>query len=199
MLHTIIFIGRSGCGKGTQADLLKEYIAKLDPKKRQILYVATGEHFRKFIRGKNFSSELSRDIYEKGERQPDFLACWLWANMLIEELMPDMHLVFDGAPRSYFEAAILSTALRFYQRVSPTVIYLKVRQKWAQDRLLSRGRQDDRTLLKINKRLDWFETDTQPAIEYFRTNKLYRFIEVNGEQTIQKVHSDIISRYESTN
>ncbi|PIQ66299.1 MAG: hypothetical protein COV96_02070, partial [Candidatus Zambryskibacteria bacterium CG11_big_fil_rev_8_21_14_0_20_42_18] len=64
MLHTIIFIGRSGCGKGTQAGLLKDYIADLDEDKHQILSVESGERFRQFIRGQSFSSELSRKVYE---------------------------------------------------------------------------------------------------------------------------------------
>ncbi|MEX2013371.1 MAG: nucleoside monophosphate kinase [Parcubacteria group bacterium] len=196
MLHTVIFIGRSGCGKGTQAELLKNRIAHSDSLKHRILYVETGERFRKFIRADRFSSKLSKEIYEKSERQPDFLACWMWGGMLVEELESDMHLVFDGAPRSHAEAVLLTTALKFYKRTLPTIIYLKVSRKWAGNRLLGRGRQDDSTLLKINKRLDWFEAETWPAIEYFRTNALYRFLEIDGEQPIEKVHADIIAAYD---
>ena len=195
MLHTIVFIGRSGCGKGTQADLLKNYLARLDSDKHQILYIETGERFRRFIGGDSFSSKLSKEIYEKDERQPDFLACLMWAGMLAEELGPDMHLVFDGAPRSHNEAILLTTALKFYKRAESTIVYLDVSRKWAEDHLLGRGRQDDRTLSKINKRLDWFEADTWPAVEYFKTNSFYRFLEINGEQPIEKVHADIIAAY----
>ncbi|OHA88584.1 MAG: hypothetical protein A3C70_01155 [Candidatus Zambryskibacteria bacterium RIFCSPHIGHO2_02_FULL_43_14] len=196
MLHTIVFIGRSGCGKGTQADLLKNRIARFDPNKQQILYVETGEHFRKFIRSESFSSKLSRKINEDGGRQPDFLACWVWAGILVEELLPDLHLIFDGAPRSLSEAEMITSALKFYKRQKPAVIYLNVSRKWSEDRLLSRGRTDDRSISKVNKRLNWFDEDTLPAIEYFRNNKLYRFIEVNGEQSIEKVHADIIAAYD---
>ena len=196
--HTFIFIGRSGCGKGTQADLLKNRIAKLDKAKRQILYVETGDRFRKFIRDKGYSSELSKKLYEKDERQPDFMACFMWGTMLVEELGPNMHLMFDGAPRSHAEALLMTTALKFYERLKPTIIYLRVGRKWAEERLLSRGRQDDRTLVKINKRLDWFEADTWPAIEYFKTNNFYKFIEVNGEQSIEGVHREIIGAYDDS-
>lgn len=196
MLHTVIFIGRSGCGKGTQAGLLKDYIDDLDPDKRPILYVETGEHFRQFIRGDSFSSVLSRAVYENDDRQPDFLACSMWGNILIEELEDNMHLVFDGAPRSLPEATILSTAMEFYKRSNPTVIYLDVSNKWSEERLLSRGRSDDASLSKINKRLDWFDKDILPAIEYFEKNKQYQFIKINGEQPIEKVHADILSEYD---
>src|SRR3989344_4291967 len=124
MLHTVVFVGRSGCGKGTQADLLKNRIARLDKAKRQILYVETGDRFRKFIRDKGYSSELSKKLYEKDERQPDFMACFMWGTMLVEELGPNMHLMFDGAPRSHAEALLMTTALKFYERLKPTIIYL---------------------------------------------------------------------------
>jgi len=196
MLHTIIFIGRSGCGKGTQAGLLKDRIARLDSRKRQILYIETGEHFRRFIRGKSFSSKLSKLAYEEDKRQPDFLACSMWGDVLIQELDKDMHLVFDGAPRSLPEAMVMTTAMKFYKRERPTVIYLNVSRRWSEDRLLGRGRMDDTSLAKINKRLDWFDEDTLPVIDYFKTNKLYKFIDVKGEQPIEKVHEDIITVYE---
>ena len=196
MLHTIIFIGRSGCGKGTQAGLLKNRIADLDPDNRQILYVETGDHYRSFVRSKSFSAKLANDMYEKGELAPDFIGCWLWGNVLIEELEENMHLVFDGASRSLLEAQVLTSALKFYKRDKPTVIYIDVSNKWSDERLLARGRQDDSSLSKINKRLKWFDDEVMPAIEYFRTNPLYRFLEINGEQSAEKVHADIIAVYE---
>jgi hypothetical protein len=48
-LQTFIFIGRSGCGKGTQVALLQEYIKTRDHK-RPILYIETGERFRNLLR-----------------------------------------------------------------------------------------------------------------------------------------------------
>src|SRR3989344_1366280 len=196
MLHTIIFIGRSGCGKGTQAGLLKNRIVDLDPDNRQILYVETGDHYRSFVRNKSFSAKLANEMYEKGELAPDFIGCWLWGNVLIEELKENMHLVFDGASRSLLEAQVLTSALKFYKRERPTIIYIDVSNKWSDERLLARGRRDDSSLSKINKRLKWFDDEVMPAIEYFRTNPLYRFLEINGEQSAEKVHADIIAVYE---
>jgi adenylate kinase family enzyme len=195
MLHTVIFVGQSGSGKGTQADLFKNWIHRRDLEKRQILYVETGDRFRKFIRSEGYSSEVSKKLYDLDERQPDFLACWMWANVLIEELHPDTHLVFDGAARSLPEAQILTTSLKFYERERVTVVYINVSRKWSEEKLLSRGRFDDVNVDKIDKRLDWFEKDTKPAVDYFRNDPYYNFIEVNGEQTIEKVHKDIIDSY----
>lgn len=196
MLHTVIFIGRSGAGKGTQCDLLRERIHRLDDKKRQILHIETGEHFRRFVRGKNYSSRLSHEIYREGIRQPDFLSCYIWSSVLIDELGEDMHLVFDGAPRARDEAEILTTALKFYKRENPTVIYINVSKSWSEKRLLARGRVDDLDLKDVEKKMAWFDKDVVPAIDYFKSNPYYRFLEIEGEQPIEKVHSDIVAMYE---
>ena len=196
MLQTVIFIGRSGCGKGTQAHLLKNRIAHHDPDKLQILYIETGNYVRDFIRQEGYSSKIARDLYERDHREPDFLGIFLWSKVLIDELDENMHLIIDGAPRAIDEAQVLTSALKFYKRENPAVIYLNVSRQWSEDKLLARGRSDDRTLTKINKRLDWFDKDVIPAIKYFETDPLYRFLEINGEQPIEKVHADIIAAYD---
>ncbi len=193
MLHTVIFIGRSGCGKGTQARLFQNRLNKLDADGRKILYIETGENFRHFIRGRSFSAALSKVVYGSDERQPNFLACWMWSNALIEQLDDNMHLIFDGSPRARAEAELLTTAFRFYKREMPVVIHINVSREWSEEKLLARGRSDDVSLEKIDKRLDWFDRDVIPAINYIKSDPFYRYIEVDGEQSIEKVHSDIVA------
>ncbi len=197
-LHTVIFIGRSGCGKGTQADLLKTRIHERDINKQHILYVETGEKFRQFIRGSSFSSKLSKKIYESDTLQPAFLATLMWGGILLDELEENMHLFIDGAPRSLPEAKTLDTAMKFYQREKPTVIHINVGRKWSEERLLARGRMDDANLSKIDKRLDWFDEQVVPALKYYEENSDYRYIEVNGEQTIEQVFDELVEKYDQT-
>jgi len=194
--QTVIFIGRSGCGKGTQAKLFKDWLYKNDTEKKQILYVETGDKFRQFILGESFSSRLTKENYDADKRQPDFLACLMWGNMLLEELEENMHVVFDGAPRSLPEANLVTTAFEFYKREKPVVIHLDVSREWSEERLLTRGRADDKSLAKIIKRLNWFDSEVMPAIEYFKTTPMYRYIQINGEQPIEKVHEDIMNAYD---
>jgi adenylate kinase family enzyme len=196
MLHTVIFIGRSGCGKGTQADLLRDRIHKNDLEKRHILYVETGERFRQYLRSGTFSANLSNRIYEDDLLQPGFLGCYMWSSALLEELEDNMHLMLDGVARTKPEAEMLTTALRFYARDKPTVIHINVSRDWSERHLLARGRSDDRSIVKIAKRLNWFDKDVVPAIEYFKSSSFYRYIEINGEQPIEKVHMDIIAEYD---
>ncbi len=187
-LHTIIFIGRSGAGKGTQVDLL---IKKLKEKTGQpVLYVEPGHKFREFVNGDSCSAEKAREVARAGGLQPSFLSIWAWADMLVNNVTCTEHIVFDGTPRRMSEAKILESALKFYGHEKPFVIYIDVSRQWAIDRLHSRGRSDD-TTDSIAARMDWYDTDAAEAVAYMKGNDYYNFQTINGEQTIEQVHNDI--------
>jgi adenylate kinase len=128
-----------------------------------------------------------------GQRQPDFLAVWMWSHHFIEDLRGDEHLIIDGTPRSLDEAKILNNAMSFYKRVQPKVIHIAVSRAWSEKHLLARGRADD-IKADIKTRLDWYERDVVPALEYYRTNPNYQFVEVNGEQSIEDVQKEILAK-----
>lgn len=190
--QTFIFMGRSGCGKGTQAELLKTYVQEKDPNS-EIFYLETGANFREFIKGQGYSNELSNKIYVNGDRQPDFLAIWMWAHILLEKFKGTEHLFLDGITRSLPEAMAFTTALEFYGRKA-TVIFLNVSREWSEARLLARGRSDDRSKAEVIKRLNWFDRDSSPAIGYFKANEHYDVWQINGERTIEEIHHDIVQK-----
>lgn len=186
-----IFIGRSGCGKGTQAKLLIDYLKQEDPG-REVLYFYAGDAFRNLAAGASVTSRKVKETTESGGRAPDFLAVWTWTTKLIETLQGGEHLVFDGSPRSLNEARLLDSALRFYGYQETRVIFLKVSDQWSIARLTARGRVDD-GLDDIKRRLEWYEKDVVPAVEFYQTAPAgYRFLPLNGEQTVAEVHRDIL-------
>ena len=189
-LQTFIFIGRSGCGKGTQVALLQEYIKKQD-QKRHIFYIETGERFRQFIKEHSLSSRLAAEIYKSGSRQPDFIAVWMWSHLLVERMTGEEHVIFDGTPRSFQEAQIIDTAITFFDRQRPHVIYLKISREISKARMIARRRMDDINEEEIERRLNWFETDVIPAVEYFRKYSKYNFIELDGDQPVETVQQDL--------
>lgn len=189
---TFIFIGRSGCGKGTQVRLLIEYLKKNYPK--PLFYLESGERFREFISSSSHTASLSKEIMDKGELQPAFLAIHIWSHLMIEQMDTEKHLIIDGTPRLLDEAKILDGALKFYQREKPNIIYLNVSRAWSQERLLGRGRNDDKNIKEINKRLDWFESEVLSVIEFYQNNSDYNFCEINGEQTIENVQKEILEK-----
>ena len=73
----------------------------------------------------------------------------------------------------------------------PNIILVNVSKEWSYTRMMERKRADD-TPEKIQNRLGWYERDVLPSIEYFKSKDVFNFIEINGEQSIENVHKDII-------
>ncbi len=190
MKQAYIFIGRSGCGKGTQANLLKDFLTK---EGKTFFNLETGNKFREFVKKDSYSSQLSKKIGEIGGLQPEFLAVLMWASSMVDQVKGDEDFILDGAPRKIAEAKTLDSALRFYEFEKPIIVFVNVSRKWSEDRLLGRGRADDDTE-EIKKRLDWFDTDVQPVIDWFKSNDFYNFLDINGEQTIEEVHQEIMEK-----
>lgn len=187
-----IFIGRSGCGKGTQVELLIEVLKNKDTT-REVLYIETGKEFREFIKGSNVTETKSREIYEAGKLQPEFLAVHMWERVLIEKYNGVDHLIFDGTPRKVHEAGVLDSIFGFYGFEKPWVINIEISPDEALKRLLLRKRLDDAED-DIKKRLEWYEADVAPTVEYYRHNSKYRFLEIDGERSVEDIHKDIVEK-----
>lgn len=190
-LKTIIFIGRSGSGKGTQIELMRDYFTKND--NREFFHLEAGARFRKFIADKYYASELAREISLSGALQPEFLSVWGWVSELIENLKENMHLLIDGTPRRIGEAHILESVFEFFKRENVEIVHIKTSQDWAIDKMQKRGRGDDIKMTSLMNRMDWFNKEVVPVIEYFRTHNSHTFHEINGEQSVEEVHQDILA------
>jgi adenylate kinase family enzyme len=189
--HTFIFAGRSGSGKGTQVILLQEYIKKLYPDDVIYCYYS-GDGFRNLINGDTYTSQRARDIMESGKLHPNFLAVWLWGSHFVQNLKGGEHMFLDGCPRAYVEAEAMDSAMKFYNRDKPRVIVIDVSRETSRQRLIDRKREYD-TLESIDRRLDWYDTEVLPVIAYYENNPDYTLLKINGEQPIDKVHTDIIN------
>lgn len=189
-LQTIVFIGRSGCGKGTQVEQFKNFLKNND--EREIFHLEAGDHFRSLINEKTYTSQLAKEIADKGGLQPEFLSVWAWTDKMVHGLKADEHLMIDGTPRRLSEAKILESVFEFLNRKEVNIIYLNVSRDLAIKRMRNRGREDDNDLEDIIAKLDWFETDVVPALDFYRAHKSHKFHEINGEQEIVKVSEDVL-------
>ncbi|MEK7607483.1 MAG: nucleoside monophosphate kinase [Patescibacteria group bacterium] len=189
---TCVFFGKSGSGKGTQAALLMKTCERLDPKNK-FIYVETGQRFRGFAEDSGtYTAKLTKEVMHAGGLMPAFIPIWTWASLLVDEIKTGReHMVFDGVSRRIDEAPILDSALQFYRRQKPTILFLDIHHEEAKKRLLKRGRHDDKEE-KITERLRWFEADAMKAVNYFEKNPYYNFVKINGDQVIEKVHEDIL-------
>lgn len=190
---TFIFLGRSGSGKGTQCKMLMDHLKKIYPEYDN-LYIYGGAEFREFIKGDSSTQKISKDIYDKGGLQPEFLAVYTWANLLVKKYTPNTNLIFDGMPRKYHEAGVMHSILDFYKLEKPYVVNLDISEEECIKRLMGRGRIDD-NLEDIKVRLSWYKTEVEPAINFYRDNPEYDFFTANGEQSQEKVNQDIIESF----
>lgn len=194
--ETIIFIGASGCGKGTQVALVREQLQKKDPE-TPIFYLQTGQYFRNFVKGDSIAARKAKETVENGELLPGFVAMWLWSDIFVKNLTGEEHLILDGSPRTKDEAQHLDTAFKFFKRCQPKVVYIKVSRAWSMQRMLERAEKESRkddNEESIARRLSWFDRDVLPAIELYRRDRDYDFFEINGEQSVEEVHKEIISK-----
>jgi adenylate kinase family enzyme len=190
---TIIFISRSGGGKGTQISLLKQYFKENNL--GETYQLELGDTFRKFFDENTFASSLAKEITHRGELQPSFLAIWAWSTDLIKNLKPEQHLFIDGTPRKVEEEEILIEALDFFNRKNFTVIYINISRECAFQRMSERKRDDD-NVDGIQKRLNWFDGDVLPVLDAFKKNSNCKYVEVNGENEIDDIHKEILQKLE---
>lgn len=187
--HTFIFFGIAGSGKGTQIDLLKEYLKTKDNK--DIIYAGTGEGFRELINSSNYTSYLIKDCLKEGKLMPNFFATNIITNIFNKEIDENKHIILDGYPRSSPQSKELEDMMDFWGRDNIDIIFIEISKEESMERNLKRGREDD-TKEGLEKRFDEYVKNVIPAIDYFKNNTKYRIHKINGEQSIEKVHEDII-------
>ena len=181
---TIIIIGRSGSGKGTQASFVLKRLRKLG-----VRHLETGRLLRGILsKENNPTAEAGRNLMKKGAIFPYWFASFTWVKEMIERGAVAYHMVFDGAPRKIEEAKLLDDVVEWHGRHLPVAVYVDVGREECARRLMARQRADD-NLSAIKHRLDYFETDVIPVIKYYKKNK--RLIQVNGEQEVEKVWREI--------
>jgi|AntRauTorckE6833_2_1112554.scaffolds.fasta_scaffold00357_32 adenylate kinase family enzyme len=188
--QTYIFIGRSGSGKGTQVDKLIVFLKSKG--ESDFFHLEAGNSFREFISNDGYSEKIAKDIAEKGELQPEFLSVWAWGNELVEKFKGNKFFFIDGTPRREIEAKVLESAFNFYGLNNINIIYLHTSRECSIDRMKKRKRADDVEEKSIQERMNWFENEVSEVIDYYRAHKSHNFIEIKGEQSIDKVHEDIL-------
>jgi adenylate kinase len=213
-MKIIVLLGRPGSGKGTQAKLLME--------KFNLKWLGTGDLLRAEKKKKSFTGKNIGKIIDVGKRILTPVVFKLWMNKFEEfKKTPKLNgFILDGSPRSLFEAEMLEQAFEWYEWLEgKKIIYIDISPKEAIKRLTSRrmckkcgkstifplknielgkcdncngqlvSRNDD-TVEGVKKRLAWFKTDVGPVINYYK--KQGSLIEVNGEQSIENIHRDIL-------
>ncbi len=191
-IYTFVFFGIVGSGKGTQVKLLEKYL-KDHSLSTDVVSTSTGEEYRKIIESGSYTSGLVKTIFEKGELQPNFLTISLFTNILVSSMGEHTSFIADGFPRTIEQSQAFENAIKFYGRDEVHIIYIELEKAEATRRMKLRGRSDDSDE-GIAKRFEVYENDVIPAMNYFKDKTGYTIHTINGEQTKEDVHNEIIKK-----
>jgi len=177
---TLMLLGRSGCGKGTQARMVLERLKKTKP-----IHFETGQHLRRLLKTHhNATIEIGKKLMGQGRFFPYWMVDYLLVREVVEKGIADRPWVFDGFPRHTKQVWFVEDIIAWHSRLPALCIYIKLDEKEATKRLLGRGRKDDKTQL-IKNRMEFFKTDVLPVIDFYRKER--RLIEVDGSKPAQEV------------
>ena len=183
MLNIILF-GPPGAGKGTQSQLLVN--------KYGLVHISTGDILRENIEKKTSLGIEASKLIDHGNYVSDDIAVKL-ITQEIEKHLPCNGFVFDGFPRTVFQADRFKEILSKYNSDVTALISIELDNTSIIDRLLNRAetskRPDDTCKEIIEKRLAIFEKNTLIIKEYYKN--LNKYQSVNGLGDIDKIFSDI--------
>lgn len=210
----IIFLGRSGSGKGTQAELLS--------KKFSLINIDTGDILRTLAKKEDKFGTMILKAITQGRLVPAWLVVYCWLNRLLK-IAPEKGIIMEGCPRRLEEAKILEEVFIWLGRENFKVIYLRVPEKEVTGRLLARRicskcnrefslyftprlkkcshcgakliRRHDDFPRAIKNRMLFFQKKILPVINYFRKKKI--LIEADGEGSVEEIHQRILKELKS--
>lgn len=175
----IVFIGPPGAGKGTQCQLLIDYI--------RAAHISTGQLLRDEITADTAEGQAAASYLKQGQLAPDDLVLGILRKRL-ERIEPEHGLLFDGFPRTVNQADGLDETLREYSRPLDVALELIVPDEEIIRRLAGRGRADD-TQETIRTRLNVYWTQTAPVLDYYRQRRKLR--EIDGLGSTEEVFARI--------
>ena len=204
-MHKYIIMGVQGCGKGTQARLLKESF--------DLVHISVGDMFRWHIQSHTKLGARIKRIVAEGQLVPDDVVEEV-VKQRLEQHDWNYGFILDGFPRNARQAAFF---LESYD--IDAVLLIEVPDAVVQERILNRrlcptcgldynlifhrpavantcdicgemliARPDD-TPEAVHARLQDYHTKTQPILELFRRKELV--VTVDGTRSSAEVQQDL--------
>ena len=183
MLNIILF-GAPGCGKGTQAALIKE--------KYNINHISTGEVIRGEIMGGTELGKSMQSYIEAGQLAPDSIVIGMIHNYLQEHKDASGN-IFDGFPRTTAQAVAFDEILSADGESVSVMIYMDVPEEELVKRILLRGkdsgRADDASEDVIRNRIAVYREQTAIVAEHY--SKQGKYVAIDGVGTLEEVFERI--------
>lgn len=205
----IILLGPPGAGKGTQAKSISN--------KYSIPHISTGDIFRKNISENTPLGIEAKSYMDNGQLVPDEVTINMVKDRLQQEDCKQGYLL-DGFPRTVSQAEALQDFLDSRNESLDTALLIEVPRDFILERMTGRRvcpscgasyhikfnpaangkcelcgsdvvqRKDD-TEETVKERLDVYEKQTQPLIDFYKDKNLLST--VDGTQAINKVFESI--------
>lgn len=171
----LIIMGLPGSGKGTQSDKIA--------KRYDLKHITTGQLLREEAEKDTKTAREINRLMKTGELFPDELV-----NSVLTESMPRSNFLLDGYPRTLTQVDVVKDI--------DLVIYIDLPEEEAIRRILNRneGRPDDNEKT-VKIRLDAFNTETIPVIEYYKKKGILEIVDGMGsEESIFNRITEVIFR-----
>lgn len=183
MLNIILF-GAPGCGKGTQAELLKQ--------KYGVEHISTGAVIRSEIEQGTELGLSMQEYITKGELAPDAIVLGMVRNYIISHRDVKGN-IFDGFPRTTAQAEAFDEMLAEESLSVNVMIYMDVPEQELVNRILLRGkdsgRADDASEDVIRNRIKIYREQTAIVADYY--SKQGKYVAVDGVGTLDEVFARI--------
>ncbi len=181
----LLLVAYPGAGKGTQADRLAAHYG--------ITHLSSGALLRAEVSQATRIGKIAAEYLARGDLVPDDLVFEMMSARVLEAARNGGY-VLDGFPRTLHQAEeAYSLALGNEEIVLQAVIHLRAGIEELRNRLRARARREGRnddTEVGIAHRFEVFDTETQPLLDFYAKRGI--LVEVDGEQSVDKVFVDII-------
>ena len=172
----IVLVGPPASGKGTQAGRIVDRFGGV--------HVATGDILRSNAERGTELGRTARRYMDRGDLVPDEVII----GMVLERMGEDDcagGFVLDGFPRTVPQAEALEGRLEELGRPLDAVVSLSVGEDELRRRLAGRAAEQDRAEDDdegaIRRRLELFDRETEPLLEFYEQRGLLAGVEAEGE------------------
>ncbi|MBI3573787.1 nucleoside monophosphate kinase [Candidatus Kaiserbacteria bacterium] len=183
--YFFFFVGRIASGKETQSRKLAEKLG--------YEVFTTGNRFREIIASESELGNRIKETYETGLLMPSWVANYMFEEFVFN-LAHEKGAIFEGSGRDLDQANVIEEVCTWLGRPY-MVLNLDVSEEEVMKRSLARARDKTDEKEVIQTRLAEYQRLTEPAINYFRS--IGKCIEINGEQTPEKVHEDVMGEVDA--
>lgn len=173
-MKNIVIFGAPGSGKGTQSDLLVQ--------KYGFKHISTGDVLRAEIKNGTELGKTAKEYIDNGQLIPDSLMIDILASVY-DSMCPCEGVIFDGFPRTIPQAEALKEMLAKRGTAVTGMLELDVPEEMLMERLINRGKTSGRAddnAETIKKRLDVYNNQTQPLIEWYEKEGLRNAVKGYG-------------------